>query len=75
MISSYLVLAKFYKDKAQEYKKAFEIACDLMSGSRLYGVDSDTIFEEVMKERGVFSSRDYEKYILKNLDRLSGKEV
>lgn len=57
----------------RKYKKAFKIACELLNGSILYGYDSDRIFSEIMDKDGVVSSDSYERFILNNLDRLSGK--
>ena len=59
--------------KHRKYKKAFQIACELLNGSVLYGYDTDRIFEEIMEKDGVVSSFSYEDFILENLDRLSGK--
>ena len=58
--------------KYRKYKKAFRIACELLSGSILYGYDVDRIFEELMKKDGVVSHLSYEEFILDNLSRLSG---
>ena len=54
--------------KAQ-YKRAFEIACDLLIGSSLYGIDADNIFELIMQEYDVVSTFEYQKFILEHLDR------
>ena len=59
--------------KHRKYKKAFQIACELLNGSVLYGYDTDRIFEEMMEKNGIVSSFSYEDFILKHLDRLSGK--
>ena len=59
--------------KAQ-YKRAFEIACDLLIGGSLYGIDADRLFTLIMQEQGIVSSLDYQKFILKNLDRFSDDE-
>lgn len=56
--------------KAQ-YKRAFEIACDLLIGSTLYGIDADRLFTHLMQEYGVVSGYGYQKFILENLDRFS----
>ena len=56
--------------KAQ-YKKAFEIACDFLNMSNLYGIDADTLFDLIMQEYGVVSTLDYQKFILEHLDRFS----
>lgn len=59
--------------KYRKYKKAFQIACELLNGSVLYGYDTDRIFEEMMEKNGIVSSFSYEDFILKHLNRLSGK--
>lgn len=59
--------------KAQ-YKRAFEIACDLLNGGNLYGVDADELFTLIMQEQGIVSTLDYQKFILENLDRFSDDE-
>ena len=59
--------------KYRRYKKAFEIACELLNGSILYGYDTDRIFEEIMEKDGIVGPWSYEEFILANLDRLSGK--
>lgn len=56
--------------KAQ-YKRAFEIACDLLNGSILYGIDADNIFGLIMQEYDIVSTFEYQKFILKHLDRFS----
>ena len=57
-----------------EYKRAFKVACELLNDDVLYGYDRDRIFAEVMQAEGVFSSEDYERFILQHLDVLSGAE-
>ena len=59
--------------KYRKYKKAFQIACELLNGSILYGYDVDRIFKEIMEKDGIISSNSFEEFILNNLDRLSGK--
>ena len=59
--------------KAQ-YKRAFEIACDLLNGSILYGIDDDRLFELIMQEYGMVCTFDYQKFILKHLDRFDDNE-
>ena len=53
------------------YEKAFEIACDLMNGACIYGIDTDTLFKRLMERDGVVGSRSYERFILVNIDRFS----
>lgn len=57
-----------------KYKYAFQVACELLNGGSLYGVDKDTIFKEVMERDGVVCASDYEKYILDNLEYLLNGE-
>lgn len=54
-----------------DYKRAFEIACELLNDSWLYGWDREKIFEKMMDEDGVVSSHSYERFILENLDYLT----
>ena len=58
----------------EKYKKAFSVACELLNGDWLFGVDADTIFKEMMEKDGVVSCFQYEEYILNNLKRLTGEE-
>ena len=58
----------------KKYKRAFNVACELLNGDYLFGYDKDKIFEEMMKKDGMVSSDSYEEFILKNLNRLRGKE-
>ncbi len=60
--------------KAQ-YKRAFEIACDLLTGGILYGIDNDYLFELIMKEYDIVSTFKYQKFILEHLDRFSDDDV
>lgn len=53
-----------------DYHRAFKIACDLLNGDVLYGVDTDKIYELIMKKDGVVSSSSYEEYILNHLQDL-----
>lgn len=59
--------------KYRKYKKAFQIACELLNDSILYGYDKDRIFEEMMEKDGYVAPWSYEEFILANLNRLSGK--
>ena len=64
---------RLFLKEVNAYKKAFEIACDLLSGSILFGIDKDSIFAECLEKDRVVTSESYEKYILNNLERLEGK--
>jgi len=54
-----------------EYERAFEIACDLLNGSNLYGIDADNLFALIMQKYGIVSTLEYQKFILEHLDRFS----
>ena len=58
------------KNDSIDYCRAFKIACELLNGSILYGIDADRIFEIMMAKDGVVSSNSYESYILNNLQEL-----
>lgn len=60
------------ESEESKYKRAFKVACELLNDDVLYGYDRDRIYAEVMQAEGVFSSEDYERYILEHLDSLSG---
>lgn len=53
-----------------DYKRAFKIACELLNGAILYGVDKDSIFETIMNEDGMVDNESYENYILSHMDEL-----
>lgn len=53
-----------------DYRRAFKIACELLNGDVLYGVDSDRIFEIMMERDGMVSNDSYEEYILSHLQEL-----
>ena len=53
-----------------DYKRAFKIACELLNGAILYGVDKDSIFETIMNKDGVVDNESYENYILSHMDEL-----
>lgn len=55
----------------KKYKRAFEIACELLNGATIYGVDADGIFIYVLKTDGCVCASNYEKFILNNIDRFS----
>ena len=58
------------KNDPIDYRRAFKIACDLLNGCVLYGIDADRIFEIMMAKDGVVSSDSYESYILNHLQEL-----
>ena len=53
-----------------DYRRAFKIACELLNGDVLYGIDADTIFKIMMNKDGMSSSSSYEEYILSHLQDL-----
>ena len=53
-----------------DYRRAFKIACELLNGSVLYGVDADKIFEIMMEKDGIVDNYSYEEYILNHLQEL-----
>lgn len=53
-----------------DYKRAFKIACELLNGACLYGVDTDSIFETMMGKDGIVDNESYEEYILSHMDEL-----
>ena len=55
----------------KKYKRALEIACELLNGSMLYGVDAEKIFAHVIEKDGCVGASDYEEFILNNIDRFS----
>lgn len=57
--------------KYRKYKRAFRVACDLMNGACIYGIDKDILFEKFMEKDGVVSSHSYEEFIINNIDRFS----
>ena len=59
----------------EHYKKALEIACILLIGGNLYGIDADKLFAIMLDKYGVVSNRTYQAFILKHLDRFSDDDV
>lgn len=57
------------------YKRAFYVACDLLNGSTIYGIDADRLFEILMDREGVVSTNTYFEFIRDNLDRFSDNDV
>ena len=57
-----------------DYRRAFKIACDLLNGDILYGVDSDKIFDFMMARDGFVTKNSYEEYILNHLQELDHGE-
>ena len=61
-------------DELERYKKAFSVACELLIGANLFGVTEETMSREIMEKDGIVSSLGYERYILDNLERLTGED-
>ena len=64
--------------KRISYKRAFEIACDLLIGSNIAGIDADKLFELCMndpKYEGVISHYTYMDFIVNNIDRFSNNDT
>lgn len=57
-----------------DYRRAFKIACELLNGTTLYGVDADRIFEVMMNKDGIVTNDSYEEYILNHLQELDHGE-
>jgi len=60
--------------KYRKYKRAFRIACELLNGDVIYGIDQRRIFEAFMDKDGCVSSSTYEEFIINNLDRFSDND-
>lgn len=58
----------------EKYKKAFSVACELLNGDCLFGIDAETISKEMVEKNGIVSCFQYEEYILSNLEKLAGEE-
>lgn len=57
--------------KYQTTEKALDVACELMVGAILYGVDKDELWRRVMEAEEVVSSGIIKEFILNNIDRFS----
>lgn len=55
----------------KDYEEALKIACELLNGATLYGVDKEKLFEVMMENEEFVSRNTWQKYILNNLDRFS----
>lgn len=53
------------------YKKAFIIACELMTDCDIYGVTKDILVSKILERDGSVCSLDCAKLIIRNLDRFS----
>jgi len=59
------------KEMPYNYEDAFTIACELLNGATIGGVNKDSIFEHMMDKDGIVTTESYEKFILENLDKLT----
>lgn len=57
--------------RKSSYKKALNIACDILLGASYYGIDEDVLFELVMKKYDIVCADSMAKFIVDNLDRFS----
>jgi hypothetical protein len=55
----------------KKLEKALEVACELLNGGVLYGIDRDTLWSKVMESEEYVSSWNIKEFILKNIDRFS----
>lgn len=60
--------------KIKRLEKALEIACELLNGAMIYGIDADTLWNKIMELEGVVSSGIIKDFILTNIDRFSDDE-
>ncbi len=60
--------------KHKKLEKALETTCELMSGSIIYGIDTDTLWNKIMEIDGYVSPWNLKEFILNNLDRFSDDE-
>ena len=65
-----LKVTELHTNNSIDYRRAFKIACELLNGDNLYGVDSDKIFEIMHDKDEVVSNYSYEEYILNHLQEL-----
>lgn len=57
--------------RKKKLEKALEVACELLNGGVLYGIDADTLWSKIMESDGYVSSGNIQEFILKNIDRFS----
>ncbi len=60
--------------RKKRLEKALEVACELMNGSIIYGIDEETLWNKIMEIDGVVSSGIIKEFILANIDRFSDNE-
>jgi hypothetical protein len=60
--------------RERRLEKALETTCELMNGSILYGIDTDTLWNKIMEIDGYVSPWNLKEFILKNIDRFSDDE-
>ena len=57
--------------RKKKLEKALEVACELLNGGVLFGIDADTLWNKIMESDGYVSSGNIKEFILKNIDRFS----
>lgn len=60
--------------KIKKLEKALKVACELLNGGVIYGIDADTLWSKVMESEGYVSSWNIKDFILANIDRFSDDE-
>ena len=53
-----------------KYKLEFTVACELLNGAVIYGVDKDKVYEIMMERDGVVTGASYMEFIADNIDYL-----
>ena len=62
------IIHKIFRNR---YKESFEVACALLNGGVLYGIDSNELFRIIMEKEGSCMDLNFQRYIYKYLDRFS----
>ena len=59
------------KEMPYNYEEAFKIACEMLNGTMIGGVNKDYIFEHMMDKDGIVTTESYEEFILEHIDQLA----
>lgn len=62
---------EYEMSRADKLDRALDIACALLHGNILYGIDKDSIFEYMLAKDGCVGFYSYREFIIENLDRFS----
>lgn len=62
---------EYEMSRADKLDRALDIACELLHGDIIYGIDKDAIFEYMLAKDGCVSFASYRRFIVENLDRFS----